>query len=578
MALTGPNTLAARDGIKDLQAAAENIVRYPNQLDIENRQELDALLKDKADGAAEDQQALAQSPKARRLLKPKGNSGKTYTVDWSNKGPKVVGYDYEKSHCCRNALIGTGVGAVVLGGAGLAYLLLSSDEESDDPGTALATLEANMTTAASNLTTVAATVITPLALPIVTLAKSLFTSTEAPFTLPQEIDSSITTDLTDWLNNEAKITDLPTTTEEVTSASTTTTAPKPKRKRKPKTSHKVKTTTTTTPAPTTTSASTTEQTTMPEQTARTRTTKAVEDSQNPSGRVPQCLQPFHAQWMQSVQQNRDVFLDQCQKVFNPKQLVQCKWQYRQKVQPYMQGYNKHLKRCIQEYSMRLMQEISSSNSGRLPEKDLQTIQQSNQQQVNEARRQIEQKLSSHVQQWHRSINNRYANSYNAQQFVEDMRQYSQTLLGEITGDFTQLTQNMWQHNEGQLIAYRTAYQQQQAAQRRRQHDVNNVSEAERARHNAQVLKQYRRQHKGQQLQHFIQRANQNYEHQAQVSADVHNAVAPDYEYIDNNFYCYYPGGYTYVYYPDGYVYAYYPDRSAYVSVPGSNTFAWLGRH
>ena len=43
LALTGPNTLAARDGIKDLQAAAENIVRYPNQLDIENRQELDAL-------------------------------------------------------------------------------------------------------------------------------------------------------------------------------------------------------------------------------------------------------------------------------------------------------------------------------------------------------------------------------------------------------------------------------------------------------------------------------------------------------------------------------------------------------
>ncbi|MGB1230203.1 MAG: hypothetical protein ACPG7U_03455 [Holosporaceae bacterium] len=498
---TNELTIAKRDHQRDWDSAA-TVVQYQScQTYVDAAQEAKKLLdlKNQCEGGTVlESSHLAE---ATRLIQPDGPEGSSWAV--TTRG--VEGYDVKtqeklqavpaahthKGSCWKTPypwIAGAGIAA---GTVTLAVLCAkriicpeSCNEETDEPGTALATLEANMTTAASNLTTLAATVITPLALPLLTTVKSLLTSTEAPSTLPQGIDSSMTPELLDALTTEEKTPELTTTTEEVTSTSTTT--PKPKRQRKGKKNRKVKTTTTTTPAPTTASTSTTEPTTTTEEvtstststpestttlahtTASTSTTKFVEGNQNPSSQVPQCMATFHTQWMQSVQQSRDVFLAQCQQVINQKQLVRCKWQYRQKVRPYMQRYNEHLKPCIKEYSMQLMQKISSNNSGRLPEKDLQTIQQSNQQQINEACQRIEQKLSSHVQQWNGSINNRYANSYNAQQFVEDMRQYSQTLLKEITDDFTQLTRNMWTHNDGQLIAYRTAYQQQQAVQRRLQ--------------------------------------------------------------------------------------------------------------
>ena len=87
--------LTERDRVQDMRAGARAVLGPPEQLDAEDRQELDELLKDKADGAAEDQQALARLPKERRLLQPEGASGQTYTVDWNNKGPKVAGYDYQ---------------------------------------------------------------------------------------------------------------------------------------------------------------------------------------------------------------------------------------------------------------------------------------------------------------------------------------------------------------------------------------------------------------------------------------------------------------------------------------------------
>ena len=116
-------SLMERDCVQDMRAGALAVLGPPEQLDVEDRQELEVLLKDKADGVVADRQALAQSPETRRLLSPAEGHGQTYVVAHGNKGPKVVGYDYHRvdenrGSCWKTPypwIAGAAAGAVSLG-------------------------------------------------------------------------------------------------------------------------------------------------------------------------------------------------------------------------------------------------------------------------------------------------------------------------------------------------------------------------------------------------------------------------------------------------------------------------------